>query len=593
MIKLSVIIPTFNRRHVLERTLPALLAQDLPAEDYEVIIVMDGSTDGTAELLRGWKPKCAFRALEAPHRGPGAARNLGIRSAAGELVLFLDDDLIAGPDLLRQHCASHSGSDPRIVHGPIYVAAESSQSIIRHVIELRYESYYRNLDPVMKLRFPEGIPASLAVLSSLVNSSMPRDLLVRSKGFDEEILAAEDLEYGLHLWKMGVLFDYCAAAVVLEYYVKSSREYLRAQAEALGAGDLLASRAHPEYRPYSSMASFADASSGKRWLRAALARSPISPVPFLALPLRLEKLFYKFAHLRNAAVHLLSGVERITRLRSTVRACGSWKDLEKEFDRKLPVLLYHHVGPFRAGTYRELTVSPKKFEKQVRWLTRRGYVGIKPADWLEWVREGKSLPEKPILLTFDDAYADTAEYALPILRKYRFSGTVFVVTERLGGTNTWDEAQGCGTLHLMTAEQIRYWDGQGIEFGAHSRTHAHLSKLSAADLSAEVVGSRNDLSALLSHPVVSFAYPYGDYNDAVRDLVRGEFDLSFSIQEGLNYLSGDRHLLKRAYIGPFDSIVEFALSVRRGGIRRIRDWRGKLRLRTRLKRLFGINPAHS
>ena len=257
----------------------------------------------------------------------------------------------------------------------------------------------------------------------------------------------------------------------------------------------------------------------------------------------------------------------------------------------MPVLLYHHVGPFKAGTYRELTVSPEKFERQVRWLARRGYVGIKPADWLNWVRDGKSLPEKPILLTFDDAYADIAEYALPILRKYGFSGTVFVVTERLGGTNTWDEAQGCGTLHLMTAEQIRYWAGQGIEFGAHSRTHAHLSKLSAAELSAEVAGSKSDLSALLGHPIVSFAYPYGDYNDAVHDLVRGEFDLAFSIEEGLNYLSGDLHLLKRSFVGPGDSLLEFALTVRRGGIRRIRDWRNKLRLRTRLRWLLGIKRA--
>ncbi len=144
----------------------------------------------------------------------------------------------------------------------------------------------------------------------------------------------------------------------------------------------------------------------------------------------------------------------------------------------------------------------------------------------------------------------------------------------------------------MTAEQIRYWDGEGIEFGAHSRTHAHLSKLSAAELSAEVVGSKDDLSALLGHPVVSFAYPYGDYNDAVRNLVRDEFDLAFSVKEGLNYLSGDPYLLKRAYIGPTDLMIDFAASVRRGGIRRIRDWRSKLKLRTRLKQLLGINHAH-
>jgi glycosyltransferase involved in cell wall biosynthesis len=70
MLKLSVVIPTFNRREVLERTLPALLAQDLPPQDYEVIIVMDGSTDGTAQLLCDWKPKCPFRVLETANRGP-------------------------------------------------------------------------------------------------------------------------------------------------------------------------------------------------------------------------------------------------------------------------------------------------------------------------------------------------------------------------------------------------------------------------------------------------------------------------------------------------------------------------------------------
>ena len=108
-----------------------------------------------------------------------------------------------------------------------------------------------------------------------------------------------------------------------------------------------------------------------------------------------------------------------------------------------------------------MTVSPAKFEQQIRWLARRGFQGICPRDWLQWLREGKGLPDKPILLTFDDAYADTAEYALPILKKYGFGAAVFVVTERLGGTNTWDEAEGCGTLHLMTAEQIRYWADAG------------------------------------------------------------------------------------------------------------------------------------
>ena len=172
-------------------------------------------------------------------------------------------------------------------------------------------------------------------------------------------------------------------------------------------------------------------------------------------------------------------------------------------------------------------MSPQQFKRQIGWLARQGYVGIRPSDWLRWLREGTGLPDKPILLTFDDSLADIAEYALPVLREYGFGAAVFVVTGRLGGTNAWDEAQGCGTLRLMTAEQVRSWSAQGIEFGARRRTHADLTKLSENELSAEIVGSKEDLSALLVSTVLSFAYPYGESNDTVQELTRTHFDLAF------------------------------------------------------------------
>jgi peptidoglycan/xylan/chitin deacetylase (PgdA/CDA1 family)/GT2 family glycosyltransferase len=591
MIRISVIIPTYNRRHVLERTLPGVLAQDFPPQDYEVIVVMDGSTDDTAELLRDLKPKCSLRVLESQHLGAGAARNLGIRAAVGELVLFLDDDLITTPGLVRQHYSAHAGADPSVVQGRMYIAPDSSQTIIRNAIERIGVDYYARISPDMGLRFPEGM-SSVYVLSYLVNSSMPRDVLVRCGGFDEQFLAAEELDLGLRLWKMGLSFRYRPDAIVYEYYVKSSAAYLQSQARALGAGDLRASRKHYEYRPYCGLSTWAESHAGKRWLLKALTRLPISLIPLMSLPLRMEKSFYRFETIRKWASRLLNWTSTVAHLEGALGVAGSWKALEEEFERSCSSLLYHHVGPARPGTKRELTVSPERFERQIRWLAHRGYAGIKPSDWLNWIRRGTSLPKKPILVTFDDAYADTADHALPILRKYGFSAAVFVVTERLAATNTWDEVQGCGTLQLMTGEQIQYWARQGIEFGAHSRTHPHLSKLPASELAAEVVGSKDDLTALLGYPPVSFAYPYGEYNDAVCDLVRGNFDLAFSVEEGLNYLSGDPHLLRRAYVGPGDSLIEFALSVRRGGIRRLRDWRIKLALRTRLKRALRIGSPH-
>ena len=81
---------------------------------------------------------------------------------------------------------------------------------------------------------------------------------------------------------------------------------------------------------------------------------------------------------------------------------------------RLPVLMYHHVGPPRAGACPSLTVTAERFERQVSWLARKGYVGIRPTDWLAR-RAGWPLPSKPVLLTFDDGYADIVEHALPVL----------------------------------------------------------------------------------------------------------------------------------------------------------------------------------
>lgn len=586
MVKLSVVIPTFNRRRILERTLPALSAQDFPPHDYEMIVVVDGSTDGTAELLRDWKPNCAFRTLEAPRRGVSAARNVGIRAAVGELVLLLDDDLIAAPDLVRQHWTSHSGPEPCVVHGPILIAPGSSRTLLSHSRECFFEDHYRQLSPAMELRFPHGIPSLLTVLTQLANASVPRDLLLRCGGFDEQIRAAEDLELGLRLWKMGASFRYSPAATTYEFYVKSSQAYLRGQARALGAGDLITGRKHPEYRPHSRLAHFAETPSAKKWIRDALMRFPLSPVSFLALPLRLEEWFCRWPSMRQAGFRLLSFAETVAAWRGALSAAGSWKELEREFDRRLPVLMYHHVGPHRPGASSEMSISPEQFEREMQWLARRGYVGVTPSDWLRWLRTGKDLPEKPVLLTFDDAYADIAQYALPVLTRCGFKGAVFVVTGHGGGTNIWDQAKGRDTLPLMSEEQIRHWAGQGIEFGAHSRTHADLTQLSADECLKEVQGSKSDLAALLGSPVVSFAYPYGKYNDAVRELVRGEFDLAFSAKEGMNYLRSDPHLLGRTYIGPDDSLRHFAHMVRRG--KRVRSLRVKLALRTRLRRAATI-----
>src|ERR1700686_2624284 len=107
----------------------------------------------------------------------------------------------------------------------------------------------------------------------------------------------------------------------------------------------------------------------------------------------------------------------------------------------VPALLYHHVGPHAADArYSSLSISAGQLDRQMRWLVQNGYTSIRPAEWLAWRREGRSLRPKPVLLPFDDGYADFPEHALPVLQRWGFGAVVFVITGRIGGANLWDGA---------------------------------------------------------------------------------------------------------------------------------------------------------
>lgn len=580
LVKLSIVVPTHNRRDVLvSRTLPAIFEQDFPADEYEVIVVVDGSTDGTAEALRMLHPPCSLRIIEQPNRGPSAARNKGIQAARGNLVLFLDDDIICGPHLLKQHVAAHADPEPAVAYGPISVAPGTPPSVYGYAVETWYQKYYGHIASQNGLKWPGDVYL-------ISNSSLPRATLLACGGFDENMPAKEDYELGLRLWKMGVRFHYLPQGVACEFFVKPSRYVLRNDGEIYGRTEVLLSRKHPEYRPCSELAALGKMVWWKRLRRQIYVRLPVSPAGLLRAPIWACDKLCRFPSPQRAGQRLLGIGRSIVESRSATREVGSWKALQREFGMRLPVLLYHHIGLLRPETTPGLTVSPERFERQVRWLARRGYTGICPVDWLRWRREGTGLPDQPILLTFDDGYADLADYAFPILRRYGFGAGVFIVTGQVGGTNAWDEARGAAILRLLTAEQIRYWATQGIEFGAHSRTHADLATLSAQELAEEVVGSRDDLASLLGSQVVSFAYPYGFHNQAIVDCVRVAFDLAFITPdhgEGLNNLLTDPHLLLRTMVQPGDTLLDLECRAR-WGYNPLLNLRARLRLRSHLKR---------
>lgn len=172
------------------------------------------------------------------------------------------------------------------------------------------------------------------------------------------------------------------------------------------------------------------------------------------------------------------------------------------------VLMYHSVSPYDEDPF-EVTMTPQRFEQQMRWLRSRGLRGVSMGELLSAAANGRA--RRMVGLTFDDGYQDFVTNALPILQRFGFSATMFVLAGRLGGENAWSRPGPCKPL--LTAHQVREIASDGIEIGSHGLVHVSLLRADDGQLQEETVRSRAVLEELLGQPVRGFAYPYG-HSDA-------------------------------------------------------------------------------
>lgn len=172
---------------------------------------------------------------------------------------------------------------------------------------------------------------------------------------------------------------------------------------------------------------------------------------------------------------------------------------------EIPILVYHHVVPGRSGSEetRLLYVTPDAFERQLAYLRDNGYEAISFDRIADWAANGTPLPERPVILSFDDGWANQFDHAFPLLQKYGVTGTFFVVSAYLDHEN------------FMSVDQLKTLQAAGMTIGGHSRTHPALAGVAAHRLTDELVTSKQWLEGQLATPIESFAYPYGSYNAAV------------------------------------------------------------------------------
>lgn len=209
---------------------------------------------------------------------------------------------------------------------------------------------------------------------------------------------------------------------------------------------------------------------------------------------------------------------------------------------KVPVLTYHSID--ESGSV--ISTSPDVFRRQMRSLKDSGHAAISIAELASVLADGGDVPPKTVSLTFDDGFQNFYTSAYPVLCEYGFSATVFLVSDRCGKFNDWEDNHGALPVsRLLSWKEVGEIAENGIEIGSHSRTHQDLSGMSAADAMREIVDSKTEIENRIGRPVRTFAYPYGRYNAGVRKSAEEHYAAACSTNLGKVHLGSDIHSLER------------------------------------------------
>lgn len=208
----------------------------------------------------------------------------------------------------------------------------------------------------------------------------------------------------------------------------------------------------------------------------------------------------------------------------------------------LPILLYHSVQEHAPGSFGPWAVGRQRFVDHMDTLVELGYTGLSIGELMDLKRAARPVPDKTVLVTFDDGFADFASSAWPVMRARGIPVTLYVTAGVLDGTSRWLEPMGAGQLPMLSTAAIRELADDGVEIGAHSMTHPQLDCLGRELARREIIECKAALEMIVGRPVDSFAYPHGYHDRAVKKMV---------IDAGYTSAAAVRNALSHAQDDPF------------------------------------------
>jgi len=219
----------------------------------------------------------------------------------------------------------------------------------------------------------------------------------------------------------------------------------------------------------------------------------------------------------------------------------------------IPILMYHSIMDDHDGS-----VSIKSFKKQMILMKTMGYQTI------DFKELEDNCDKKNFIITFDDGYESVFLNALPILKQLGFNAICFIVTNKIGLYNDWDENKSnFKKMRLMNFDQINEWVHGGFKLGSHLMSHLDLTKLNNKDKMNQIINSKKFLNDIFNTKVDTFAYPFGSYNKETKILISEYYDFAVTTKRS-RYIKNkfDNCLLPRVPVNENDSLFKFFLKIR-------------------------------
>jgi GT2 family glycosyltransferase/peptidoglycan/xylan/chitin deacetylase (PgdA/CDA1 family) len=551
----SVVIPTYQRRDLVVSAVRALSRQDMTT--FEVIVVIDGSTDGTADALKSLDTPFQLTIIEQKNSGAAKARNRGAAVARGQIILFLDDDMEADPGIIRAHDEEYQNNADAVV-GHIPLHPDTPRSVLADGTA-RWAS-----NRASRLEAASGVVTIDDIVTGQL--SIRAEVFMAIGKFDDNFtregsFGNEDVDLGQRLLEGDYRVVYCPKAVSWQRYCVSPDAFLR-QSRQLGRADVMYVRKHPS----SAERINRERNAGAIWNR--YAWRPLSHIPVLsaAVAMTARQIVFKLAY-RDIANNFTGKAFAL------VRDLEYWRGVHEAENlptgRSIRVLCYHSISDLAdAPVISEYGVPADEFRRQLGILRRAGFNFVSFDEVMRYLNGSVRLPSQPVLVTFDDCFVNLLENGLPVLQQERVPAVAFAVAGLIGETNSWDTAIGAPTLRLLDGEGLVSLEAAGVEIGVHGRTHRRLRSVSNADLQNETVQAAEDLRKLgLSNPRV-FAYPHGDQNVRVRQAVSAAgFCAAFTVVPGVVQPRSDRFALRRIEVKRRDGAgIRFVVKVALAGM---------------------------